>query len=79
MTNDDIKRIYLEQTGFDLDSSEAALIDFARAIRREALEEAAEHITRGIEGVKQNGWIDAANERLRCADAIRALSKDQTK
>jgi hypothetical protein len=47
-----------------------------QASRRAALEEAANHITRGIDGVKQNGWIDAANERLRCADAIRALAKE---
>lgn len=30
MTNDQIKRIYLESTGFDLDESDAALMDFAR-------------------------------------------------
>jgi hypothetical protein len=45
MTDDDIKRMHLETTGFDLDASESALIDFARAIeqasRRAALEEAA--------------------------------------
>ncbi|CAN7644638.1 hypothetical protein [Paraburkholderia terricola] len=44
--------------------------------RRTALEEAANHITRGVDGVKQNGWIDAANERLRCADTIRELAKE---
>jgi hypothetical protein len=32
MTNDQIKRIYLESTGFDLDESDAALMDFARAL-----------------------------------------------
>jgi hypothetical protein len=47
-----------------------------QASHRAALEEAANHITRGVDDVKQNGWIDAANERLRCADAIRALAKD---
>jgi hypothetical protein len=31
MNDDTIKRIYLEQTGFDLDESDAALMDFARA------------------------------------------------
>jgi hypothetical protein len=80
MTDDEIKRIYLQQTGFDLDSSDEDLLGFARAIEqassRAALEDAANHITRGIDGVKQNGWIDAANERLRCADAIRALAKE---
>jgi hypothetical protein len=32
MTNDQIKHIYLESTGFDLDDSDAALMDFARAL-----------------------------------------------
>jgi hypothetical protein len=48
---------------------------FAEEVRANALNEAADHITRGIEGVKQNGWIDAANERLRCTEAIRALKE----
>lgn len=47
-----------------------------QASRRAALEEAANHITRGVEGAKQNGWIDAANERLRCAVAIRKLATE---
>jgi hypothetical protein len=32
MTDDDIKRMHLETTGFDLDASESALVDFARAL-----------------------------------------------
>lgn len=32
MNDDQIKRIYLDSTGFDLDDSDAALIDFARAL-----------------------------------------------
>jgi hypothetical protein len=45
-----------------------------QASRRAALEEAAAEITKGISQVKENGWTDCANERLRCADAIRALA-----
>jgi len=42
-------------------------------VRDDALEEAAKHITQGNEQVRDNGWVDAANERARCAAAIRAL------
>jgi hypothetical protein len=51
------------------------LKSFAAEVRANALEEAANHITRGVDCVKQNGWIDAANERLRCAEAIRELKE----
>jgi hypothetical protein len=44
-------------------------------VRDAALEEAATHITKGNEQVRDNGWIDAANERARCAQAIRALKR----
>jgi hypothetical protein len=65
------------------DKSAAALVDNYsfetfdagwQASRRAALEEAAAEITKGISQVKENGWTDCANERLRCADAIRALA-----
>lgn len=50
-----------------------------QAAERDALERAAQEITRGIDGVKQNGWTGCANERLRCADAIRALIEQDNK
>jgi hypothetical protein len=52
MSDDDIKRIYLEQTGFDLEASESALLDFARAIerasRRAAIKEAHSACLAGV-------------------------------
>lgn len=57
-----------------LDEREKFIWNMGRnAARDEALEEAAAHITRGNEQVRDNGWIDCANERARCAAAIRAL------
>jgi hypothetical protein len=74
MTDDDIKRIHLEQTGFDLDASEAALLDFARAIeqasRRAALEEAAKVCDQMVSVSAVSYETGSA-----CADAIRALSQ----
>lgn len=60
---------------FLIDSRAAAPTSHAQVlaeVRDHALEEAA-HITQGNERVRDNGWIDCANERARCAQAIRAL------
>lgn len=57
----------------------AHLARHAQPTDRDAvLEEAAAHITRGNEQVRSNGWVDAANERARCAAAIRALKSGST-
>ena len=67
MTDDEIKRIYLQQTGFDLDSSDEDLLGFARAIeqasRRAALEEAVRVTAQ-------------AQTTSHACDAIRALAKE---
>lgn len=84
MSDDDIKRFHLETTGFDLDASESALLDFARAIeqasRREALEEAIQIIEthrvpvgKSAAGEMAAGWTMDALHEIR--DAIRALSQ----
>jgi hypothetical protein len=77
MTNDQIKRIYLESTGFDLDESDAALMDFARnllAAQTPAPQEGDERAVSGLElaviGMKHFGnpipkaWYAAARELL---------------
>lgn len=82
MTDDEIKLIHLETTGFDLDVSDADLLGFARRVeqasRRAALEEAAtvvsDHNRKGREWVSDSLWGNLANE---CAARIRAL-KDKS-
>jgi hypothetical protein len=82
MTDDDIKRMHLETTGFDLDASESALIDFARAIeqasRRTALEEAASAaLNASLDAIWADGRLmDAREVGSACADAIRALATE---
>lgn len=80
MTDDDIKRMHLETTGFDLDASESALIDFARVIeqasRRAALEEAWTICNANAAKLKDSK--ETASGYVACvltADDIRALAK----
>ena len=83
MTDDDIKRMHLETTGFDLDASESALIDFARAIeqasRRVALEEAAAFMDKRADELSACG-NHTADTMARVyeaeAAAIRKLAKE---
>ena len=81
MTDDDIKRMHLETTGFDLDASESALIDFARVIeqasRRAALEEAAKACMRATPDAQTRKAIGDAAHYLACAVAIRALANGE--
>lgn len=78
MTDDEIKLIHLETTGFDLDVSDADLLGFARRVeqasRRAALKEAAavvsDHERKGREWIAGSLWDTLANE---CAARIRAL------
>jgi hypothetical protein len=80
VTDDDIKRMHLETTGFDLDASESALIDFARVIeqasRRAALEEAWTICNANAAKLKDSK--ETASGYVACvltADDIRALAK----
>jgi hypothetical protein len=60
-----IKLLYIETTGFDLDASEVALIDFARAVERAAREAERERIAKHFD---EWDFIDTAK-------TIRALQE----
>jgi len=74
LSDAEIKVLYADETGFILDESPAALLDFARAIeaeaRRDALEEAAK--------MCESQWSNAAEKLygIECAAAIRKLKED---
>lgn len=47
-------------------------------VRNEIIEQCAKVCDGGLDQVYVNGWVDCANERKRCADAIRALARNGT-
>jgi hypothetical protein len=81
LTDDEIKRIHLEETGFDLDESEAALIDFARAIEQSAEAAAIERCARIVEAnaerLKTGMTTQGATALIVTADQIRALLRTE--
>jgi hypothetical protein len=71
MTDDEIKRIYLQQTGFDLDSSDEDLLGFARAIEQASRRAALEHCADVLTNVMAHG-----GGMLEAIALIRALAKE---
>jgi hypothetical protein len=72
MTDDEIKRIYLQQTGFDLDSSDEDLLGFARAIEQASRRSALEEVAAQWDGCIYHG----IGEDIDIGSSIRNLAKE---
>ena len=80
LSDAEIKVLYADETGFILDESPAALLDFARAIeakaRRDALTEAeriCDHYATALDGGANE--YTRSRECMQAANAIRALKE----
>jgi hypothetical protein len=68
--------MHLETTGFDLDASESALIDFARAIEQASHRAALEGCAKALADDYKSPQFLSPVTVLDCVDFIRALAKE---
>ena len=78
LSDAEIRALYADETGFILDESPAALLDFARAIEAETRRDALEKAETACAEISVDYWMgDAQFEAAtRCRNALRKLKED---